>query len=250
MNPIEVRAAALRSLGGLGGAGVRELCVLALGEADPRLVSAAAEGLAKSRDAKNASLLASLMERGPGSGFFEVVSNGLGDLGAAAVPELLPLGLSPERAVRRRAALLLAAQGVPNAASQLLMLLTEDPRDARVAEELAILSCRDLRGVEDPVGAWWSWWDSVVHDDSRAWFLAAMGRAGFELAPRSVPEALETSFGVEDLLEWVSVNDPILRERLRRELFGLLGPSVPLLPSDPSASAAWEVQVRELRAGD
>lgn len=249
-NPLEVRAAALRNLGRLGGQGVRELCVLALGESDPRLVIAGAEGLASSRDEKNASLLASLLERGPASGFFEAVSAGLDALGSAAVPALLPLGLSSDRSVRRQAALLLSAQGVPEAASQLLMLLTENPQDARVAEELAILSCRDLRAAQDPVAAWWSWWDSVVHDDSGAWFQAAMERAGYELASSSVPRELQASFGLGDLLGWVGVNDLILRERLRREFFQLLGPGVPPLPSDPSSSAAWAAQVRELRAGD
>jgi hypothetical protein len=247
-NSKAIRIVALRALGRLGGAGVREMCVLALGEDRLLLSLAAVEGLAAMGDVENLTLLVSLFGRGPETGYFEAAGAGLRQLGSAAAEDLLPLAVSGEGPIRRQATLLLAWAGVPQAASELLMQLTENPADAYLAEELAILSAQDLRSAENPVAAWWAWWDSVVHDDAQAWLLGAMAQAGFD-APREakrVGEREEASVGLEDLLGWAAVKDPILRERVRRELSWLVGQPIESIPTEAGALEVWRKGLREL----
>ncbi len=247
--PVRVRAAALRALAAMaettGDATVRDYCLLALAEDEPLLHEAAVDALVALELPESATILASLFARGQASSFFPATRRGLLALGDAARSEVLRLTSAPLRATRRDAALLLAEQGRAEAASSLIMLLTEDPRDARVGEELAVLSCVDLRDEPDAVVAWWDWWDVVVHDDALAWLCAAAERAG-RRAPS--PEALRgagTEAGAGFLLEVARPGDSVLAERARRELERLLDGSVSAPPIAESELRVWQAELRE-----
>jgi HEAT repeat protein len=247
--PVEVRAAALRSLARLGGSEVTNLCMLALSEDAVPLQIAAAEALAESGDPGSASILVSLFARGPTAPFYAAARGGLKRMGQDAWPELLRLTSNAPRRTRREAALLLSEEGVPEAASLLMTLLTEDPRDERVAEELAVLSCVDLREDPRPVEAWWDWWDLVLHDDALSWLRGAAERLGVSAPP---PEALEgrgTAQGALFLLELAYDAPPHLAERARRELGRLLGRVVERPPATARELARWREGIEASIAG-
>ena len=241
----EVRAEALRALGRLGGDEAREVLVLALAESEPAIQRAALDGLAELGDPRTAHLLASVFARGPGSPLFETARAALLALGDAAVPALSRLSLSPATETRREAALLLARQGVAEAASTLLRILTEDPLDATVAAELAVLSGVDHRGEDDPAEAWWSWWDLVVHDDALAWILGAAEAEGLRAPPRAVFDGPPTEEAALFFLELLELPALHLQERARRELSRLLGRELGEPPARGAARAAWLEGLRE-----
>ena len=143
--PPEVRAQALVAAGELGGEGVLDVLTVALGEGDPALQPAAVEGMAVLADPRSTSLLVSIFVRGPSGPAFESARRGLLEIGPSAWPELLRVAASPARVARREAALLLSEQGVAEAASTMMTILTDNPADARVAAELAVLTGVDLR---------------------------------------------------------------------------------------------------------
>jgi len=229
-----LRAAALRGLGSLGGPDVRELCVLGLSDTAPEVQEAAVEALADLEDPAATSILLTLFRRGPDSPLFPAARRGLRALPEPPKDELLRLLPSSTRELRRQAAFLLSEWGEPGAASELLLLITEDPADVRVAQELAVLSCVDLRDPDDPgaaVQGWWDWWDLVVHDDSLAWLCGAVQRAsgGPEIPEPAQLAGRGTESGARFLVallfdrttEWQIV------ERARRELERLLQEPVP-----------------------
>ena len=140
--------------------------------------------------------------------------------------------------------MILSYQGVPQAASSLISILTEDPEDAEVAAELAVLTAIDQRGQPDPAGAWWQWWDLVVHDDSVAWLCAGLEREG---VPSPVPDALRgrgtregARFLVSILAGEFHMSAP-LAERARRELERLLGVPVEVREGESRAAAAERI---------
>jgi len=224
---VPLRTASLRALALLAPPGdtlVRELALIALAEPETELQQAAVDALAELDDPESASILASLLSRGPASHYFPAARRGLARLGLAAEPELLRLLASGPGPVRREAALLLSEAGVARAASSLLTILTETPGDQRVARELAILTGVDLRADEDPVRSWWDWWDTVAHDDAIAWLLAAAERAGARAPDRAElawPGTRAAALFLVDLMARAS--EPTLVERARRELSRLLG---------------------------
>jgi HEAT repeat protein len=240
----DVRAAALRAVGRLRGELVLDALSLAAADSDPRIRLAAAWGLSDLRDPSSAQLLIGMLGEGDSAPTVEPARAGLLALGSAAWNDLLRVVHSPSHRARREAALLLSRQGVPEAASALMAMLSSEPKDAHIASELAVLSGVDLRAEADPAGAWWSWWDSVVHDDSLAWFIAALARVG---ATSPAKEALCQS-GNRDgrlfLLEVLARREAHLVERARRELSRMLGRDLGSLPPRGGGRDAWIAALR------
>jgi HEAT repeat protein len=222
--------AALRAVGRLGGEGALDALMRGLAEGELSVQNAAAEGLGDLADPESISLLTSMLSRGRSSAFFEPARRGLLKLGPEAHSEVLRLTLTGVKETRREAALLLAEQSVPAAASTLISILTDRPSDARVAAELAVLSGRDLRSAPDPAQAWWEWWDAVVHDDALAWFRGACEREGLGTMPAAALAGPGTQEGATFLIGVMRRGAPHLVERARRELGRLLGADVGALP--------------------
>ena len=221
-----VRAAAMVALGHLGGEGVGERALEMLAERDPNLQRAAVEALAELADPAHASLLSALFSRGPDSLLFEPARRGLQRLGDESHSELLRLTRSRNAPARRAATLLLAEEGVPEAASLLMTLLTDNPGDPRVLEELSVLSCVDFTREGDPVNAAWDWWDEVVHSDSLPWLLAAAERQGFSAPAAASLEGRGDLQGARFLASLVARAGYPLNRRAERELAARLGREV------------------------
>src|SRR5262249_49759332 len=137
-----------------------------------------------------------------------------------------------------------AEQCAPDAVSALLTMLTENRGDARLAEELCVLTCIDKRGELDPAKAWWDWWEYVVHDDAQAWFCAALARLG---APAPSPETLRKGdrAAYDFVFDVLLRDEPYLVERARRELARMLGRDPGAVPNDPQERRAWVATLRE-----
>jgi HEAT repeat protein len=242
----DVRAAALRAVGKLGGELVLDALALGAASADVQVRTAAAWGLADLRDPSSAPLLIGMLGQGEQSPTTEPARAGLLAMGSSAWTELLRVVHSPTHRARRDAALLLSRQCVPEAASPMIAILSSDPRDEHVASELAVLTSVDLRGEPDPASAWWAWWDTVVHDDGLAWFLSALSRAG------ATPPAKEAFAGAGRrearlfLLEVLGRKEPHFVERARRELGRMLARDLGPLPLRGAERSAW---IEALRAG-
>ncbi len=235
----EVRYAALRACGLLGGEGALSALITGLAEeADPQVAVAAARGLASLRDNGAAPILVSLLSRGPEDPCFEHARAGLLALGPGGVDELLRVVRASAHKARREAALILSEQLVPQAASVLMTLLSDAPEDSRVAEELAILTCVDLRTEVSPSASWWAWWEYVVHDDAQAWFCAAAERLRLE-AP--TPEDLRSGSpaGLEYLFDVCRSDQAHLAERARRELARLAGRELGRMPPRGVERERW-----------
>ncbi|MFT7679733.1 MAG: HEAT repeat protein [Planctomycetota bacterium] len=215
-----VRRAALEAIGMLGGDQAREVLLTTLTEPDGHFRVDAARGLARLGDPRVASVLVGLLREGRRSEIFAAARSGLLELGTGAFDNLYKAMRSEEPEVRREAALLLGRQMEPAAASFLVRVLAEDPTDRHVAAELAILSCVDYRSAAVPQELWWSWWDSVKHDEALPWFLAAL-----EVRGLSAPQPIADHFGEElsrdawlFLAEALRQEEPWLVERARREI--------------------------------
>jgi len=241
----EVRAAALRAIGRLGGELVLDALSLAVADADPAIRLAAAEGLASLADPASASLLIEMLGDGEGAPTVEKARAGLEALGPAAHEALLRVVHSPTHGGRREAVLILARQGVPESASVLISMLSTSPRDAHLASELCVLTGTDLRAERDPPSAWWSWWDGVVHDDATAWFLAALARAGADPPTKADLEGAGTRAGRLAMLEVLGRREPHLVERARRELSRMIGRDLGPLPSRGVGRDAWISELRD-----
>ena len=256
----EVRAAALQSIGRLGGEGAFDALLVGLAEREDEAVAvAAAEGLAELADPSSAPLFVSILAKGEAHPAHDAARRGLLRLGPVAFDALLRVVHASGHRARREAALILARQGVPEVASSLMAMLTETPDDLRVAEELAVLTCVDFRDQPDPAVAWWTWWEQVVHDDPNAWLVAALERAGVPAIglgelPAQPPEpaspardgsepagpepagseaAGPTRAGALYLLEAIAVGEPHVAERARRVLDAWLAQA----PADGAAGA-------------
>ena len=152
---------------------------------------------------------------------------------------------SPAHGQRREAAILLGMQGVPQAVSPMMTLLTDNPEDQHLARELAILTCVDLRGEPDPALAWWNWWEYVVHNDSTAWLRAALERVEVVAPPA---EAFADGGNEECILFLIDVlgrTETHLVERARRELSLRLGRELGALPPPGAEREAWIAAARE-----
>ena len=241
-----VRAAALEAIGELGGEGVFDALVVGLAEREyPEVVTAAARGLSVLGDPASASILISLLSRGRESDVYEHAHRGLLALGEDAWPELLRVVHSPAHRQRREAAILLGMQGVPQAASAMMTMLTDAPDDKLLAQELAILTAVDFRDQGDPALAWWSWWEFVVHNDSLAWFRGALERLGIETPSAEAFEGEGTEEGILFLIDVLGRPEVHLAERARRELSRLLGRELGELPLPGAEREAWIEAARE-----
>jgi len=242
--PTVVRAAALRALAALRDPDVLGHLLEALADDDPAVQQAGTEALADLADPRSASFLAALLGRGPSSPLFLPARRGLKRLGPAGVDECLRLSRSTNPRTRREAALLLAEDLVPECAPLLLTLLSEDPTDERVAWELAVLSGVDLRSEQHPETAWWEWWDMVVHDDARAWLLAAGERYG--VAPPAVREGADWTRFLLALLE-LDAQAPHVVERAARELERNASTEFarPSAETGREGRVAWRAEIRE-----
>ncbi|MCZ6598758.1 MAG: HEAT repeat domain-containing protein [Planctomycetota bacterium] len=244
-----VRPAALRAVGVLAEPGdedALDALVAGLADGNPHVQAAALDGMAELGDPRAASLVVRAFSRGRDSMLFEPARKALLVLGAAAWPDLLRVASSAATESRREAALLLSEQGVPEAASILMSILTESPSDAHVASELAVLTCVDFRDAPDPSRSWWAWWDSVVHNDSLTWFRAALERVGLS-APSAEAFAGEgTLEGVLVLLAAMERPERPIAERARREILRVTGSDIGPLPARGSLRAAWLAELRLL----
>lgn len=234
-----VRAAALIAAGKLGGEYVLDALVLGLNDRERSVRLAAAKGLAELGEPAATSVLVGLLADESDADIYGAAREGLAELGERAVPDLVRLVHSPLARGRREAALLLSEQGSHEAASALMSILSTSPNDARVATELAILTCIDHRGAEDPAQAWWTWWDGVRHDDALAWFRAGVERLGI---PTPGPGALEgagTPQGRSFLLVVMERPEPWLAERARREFVRITGTQTGALPARGPERDTW-----------
>jgi HEAT repeat protein len=238
-----VRIAALRAAGRLRGDYVLDALLLALSEGDVELRLAAVDGMVELEDPASAPFLVSLLADISAPALHDAARAGLLRLRERAWPELRRALVGAAPAGKLEAALVLSEQCAPEAAPVLLGALTVNPRDTRVGAELAILTCVDLRAQDDPATQWWNWWDGVVHDDSLAWFRAALER--LQLNPPS-PESLAGK-GAPDgrayLLSLLARPEPWLAERARRELARMLGIEIGPLPPAGGAREAWMARV-------
>lgn len=240
-----VRADALRTVGRLGGDGALDALRIGLSEDDPELRVAAAEGLEALEDPRTTPILVQLLGTPRTGELYAAGWRGLRALGSRAWPELLRVVDSPGHRARREVALLLAREGVPDAVPTLLRLLTDDPNDAVVAEELAVLSCVDLRSRPNPSEAWWSWWDEVVHDDAHAWFAAALLRAGIEVPKPQEFEGRGSRAAALACLAALDGDGEALAERARRELARMLDVDLGPRPEADVDRDAWLYTLRE-----
>lgn len=236
------RAAALRALVPLRGKDVLDLAQESLGDADPDVQRASAWALAELADPRAATLLASLLTRGPGSPFHADARRGLLRLGDVGVAECLRLARAGGTRAQREGLLLLAELGRAEAVPGLLALLAEAPDDERVLRELSVLSGIDFGREEHPETAGFAWWDLVVHDDSLAWFLAAAERGSVRTPAREELEPVPSREGARFLLEVASGDDPLLAERALRELERVLGQ--PLGRPEPEERSSFLAGVR------
>jgi len=127
----------------------------------------------------------------------------------------------------------------------MMAMLSSDPKDEHVASELAVLSAVDLRGETDPPGAWWSWWDGVVHDDATAWFLSALARAGMSPPPEDAFKDQGSADARQFLVEVLARKEPHLVERARRELSRMLGRDLGTMPPKGLERDRWIEAVRK-----
>jgi HEAT repeat protein len=241
----EVRLAALRACGRLGGDGALSALIAGLSDTtDSRVPVAAAQGLAELREAGAAPILVSLLSRGPEDASYPYARAGLIALGDSGVEELLRVVRASAHRARREAALMLSEQLVPQAASVLMTLLTEDPTDTRAAEELAILTCTDYRTEASPSAAWWAWWDYVVRDDAQAWLCGALAR--LQLGSPTPDEVRRGDpAAVKLLFDLCARDEAHLVERARRELSRLAGRDLGRMPPRGRERELWLATLRE-----
>jgi HEAT repeat protein len=240
-----VRVAALEAVGKLGGPLVLDALVVGASDAELDVRVAAAKGLAALADPASTQLLISMLSEGRDAAVFDPVRAALVKIGAPAWPDLMRVARAPGNHARREAAILLSQQGVPEAASALMTMLTTTPNDPEIARELAVLTCVDFRAQPDAASAWWSWWDGVVHDDSLAWFLGALERGGLAPPARNAFEGGGTPQGRACLVAIMTRPETNLVERARRELSRMLGRDLGEMPPRGSARDMWLFALRE-----
>ena len=236
---LEVKMAALRALGHLGGEHALDALIGGLGDGNLDVRVAAAEGLSELSDPSVSSLLVSLLRQGSSSAVFDPARRGLLNLGEAAWDDLFAAMRSSSPAARRESALLLSHQACPDAASTLMRILTENPEDIVVANELSVLTCIDFRHELDPADAWWSWWDDVRHDDAMSWFLAAAEARDIPAPDRSAFQAGGTEEGIAFLIRVMAREEAWLVERARRELIRTAGRDIGSLPARGVERDVW-----------
>jgi len=242
----EVRTVALLAVARMGGEDSRAVLLTSLTDQDGRFRKAATEGLAILSDPATASVLLSILGAG---GYPEVLPparQGLLSMGEEAWDELFLAMRSPSSTLRREAGLLLARQGVPQAAPALMRALAEDPANSQIARELTTLTCVDKRAEVDPSEAWYRWWDGVRHDESLLWFRSACEALGIKTPPNEAFEDGGSRDAVAFLVEIMRREENWLVERSRRELERLLGRNLENVPARGDERDAWLTSLLEV----
>lgn len=236
-----VRAAALEVVGHFGGSNAVEVLVRGLTDLDERFHLPAARGLARLGSPETSPLLVSLLRSSMTPAIRAEAKAGLLLLGRVAHADLGSAMRSQDRGLRRSAALILSEQLVPRTVPVLARLALEDPADADVLEELAVLTCVDYRGSDLPSDGYYRFWDEADRRDSFAWFEAALGRRGLSTPRREDFMSPGTTESREYLLSLLVQlkDDDVLRERARRELQRLLGVSIGRIPKGSQAQNEW-----------
>lgn len=240
-----VRVSALRAIGRIGGEGVLDTLMTGLAEPDVQIKIAATRGMIELEDPTTVPLFLSFLREGRSSPLYEVARDGLMAFGEEAWDDLLRVVNSPGHESQRDAALLLARQGVPQAAPVLMTILSENRADAFVASELAVLTCIDMRGLGDPSGGWWEWWDQVVHNDSQAWLVAALERREIHCPPSEEFRGAGSRHAALCLLEVLEAEGGPVVERCRRSLGRMLGRDLGPLPSSGAPRIQWISTLRD-----
>ena len=235
-----VRAQALRSLGQIGGLRARDVLLTSLTEPGGLFRLPAAEGLVALADPRTSEIFFSMLRTGRDADMIDAGSRGLLALGSAAHPTLMEGLHSGSVEARKGAALILARQGVPEAAPVLIRLNVEEPQDLSILRELRVLSCMDFSGEPDSTAAWWAWWDTVRRGDSLSWFRAACEARGLS-APPAVEFELQraNSTAPAFLLTVLRREETWLAERARRELERLMGGELDPLPGKTEDRELW-----------
>lgn len=241
-----MRQAALRAAGALGGPHVLDALVLGVADPDPAVQRAAVEGLGLLRDPAAAQVLVNLMPQAGDAPLGITVRTALVRIGDPAVPALRRAAEATEGGSKREAALVLAQLLSPDAAPALLAIVTTNPTDKHVANELATLTCFDPRETSlDPVADWWAWWEGVRHDDALIWFRAGVERLGIPQPPLGALEGEGTRDGQRFLLTLLDRDESWLAERAWRELSRLSGEPRSTIPPRGTQRTNW---IRDYRA--
>ncbi len=245
-----VRLSALRGLAGIKSDESFEVLRLALLEQDPRFRQVAADSLAALADPRSTTLLASMFAAGPEGPLFKAGSLGLSRIGEPAWNDLLGLARSHTNNCNREAALILSAQAVFEVTPILLTMMTDNPSDSVLANELAVLTCVDYSAEPNPAGAYWGWWDRKVSDNPTIWFSDALRAA--DLSMYGSNETLlgggtvEGGLGLLSILRGETSALPFLVERARRELQRMLGVDIGKIPPAGTRLTLWcdDLEVR------
>ena len=248
-----VRIAALRGLASMPGPDTQAVLRQAVLEQDAGLRVAAVESLATLADPSSATLLASMFAAGPTSPLFQPAKRGLRSIGEPAWNDLLGLARSRTNQANREAALLLADQSVLDVTTILITMLSDNPKDTELMDELTVLTCVDYSGEPNPPGAWWAWWDRVDGSGPFQWFCGALAAA--ELSIHGSADTLggdgtlQGGLGLLTIIRGETGAASFLVERSRRELSRLLGRDVGPFPPRGRALESWCAQL-ELSLGE
>ena len=246
-----VRRAALRGVGRLGGQGALDVLRLAVLDPDTGIKLAGAEALSDLADEASTTLLVQMLASGETGPFFVPARRGLVRIGEPAWDALLLMARNSTSPASRAAMLMLAEQEATAVATILMTALTEDPSDAVVARELAVMTGEDYRNRPDPAGDWWAWHDVMRGADSMEWFCDAYNglvEAGQELDLAAGGVHLEPSLlrgkgtlaGAQSLVELLRVDAPAhLVTRATRELKRLVGQDLGSLPPPGRLRREW-----------
>jgi len=241
--PDRVRQAAVEALGRLGGAGALEAMMLCFADGGLELQRAALRALGELEAPQAADLVVQMIGRGPASPLFDTAREVAADMGPIVRLPLVELALEERSPGRDEAAFVLAELGAAEAVPALLRILSDGgDRADRAAEEMALLSCVDLRAREDRDTAWRAWWDGLDERDALAWLRQAQLRNGLPVAPPGSLERGGTRDGALALVASVEAPAGVVSERARRELERLLDIDVPPRPSGPDTTD-WRASI-------
>jgi hypothetical protein len=198
---------------------------------DVDLQSAALVAIARLDDEAARALVVRMFGRGPTHPLFETARAACLELGSKVRVGLAELALVERVAGSDEAAYVLAEIGAPEAVPALLaQLAAPGPKAERAAEELAVLTCLDLRTRADRSLAWKAWWDGAAQDDPLEWLRDAQVRLGLPVAPPGSLESGGSLDGALALAASVAAPAGVVSERARRELERLLGEDVSAPP--------------------
>ncbi|MEL6429360.1 MAG: HEAT repeat domain-containing protein [Planctomycetota bacterium] len=240
------RAVAVEMLGRVGGPNALTLIVDALTAPDDRLHLPAARGLAALGTADAAPLLTSLLRSTSNEALRSVARDGLVALGAEAKRELLVGLRSTDERLRRTSALILGELLEPRAVPELGMLLTLDPTDRTVQDELRVLTCVDYGDESSPGASYLRFWEEAEQRDALSWFLAGATRRGLRPPARPDFEGAGTRDARAFCVAAQTGADAPFAERARRELGRMSGEDLGAVPATGLERRRWFERASEL----